>query len=59
MDDCVLVADVTHAHGKYSDAYLWYDYCQASAYIDPRLQAEIKTRKEALEAEVSGKHVGL
>ncbi|KAK8386689.1 hypothetical protein O3P69_017860 [Scylla paramamosain] len=51
VDDCILVADVTHAHGKYSEAYIWYDYCQASAYIDPRLQAEIKARKETVEAE--------
>ncbi|XP_045104552.1 prolyl 4-hydroxylase subunit alpha-1-like isoform X3 [Portunus trituberculatus] len=51
VEDCVLVADVTHAHGRYSTAYIWYDYCQTSASIDPRLQAEIKARKEKLEAE--------
>lgn len=51
VDDCVMVAAVTHAYGRYADAYMWYDYCESAAEVDPKQQEDIKIRKEKIEAE--------
>lgn len=51
VDDCLRVAEATHHFGRYGDAWLWYDYCQASAYMEPTLQDNIKATMEKVEAE--------
>lgn len=46
------VAAAAHHFQKYGDAWLWYDYCQAAAHTNPRLQKEIIIRRDMLEEEV-------
>ncbi|XP_050728667.1 prolyl 4-hydroxylase subunit alpha-1-like [Eriocheir sinensis] len=57
VEDCVQVAAAAHHFKIYGNAWLWYDYCQAAAHTNPRLQEEIILRRDELEEEHDMKFV--